>query len=126
MKKEVIHPEGLIRRPFYSHVVKVGNAVHVAGQIARDKEGNLIAPGDFRAQGEKVFENLQIALKAAGAALSNVVSTTTYLTDMANLSVWAELLAKYFGTETPPTATVVVAGLTPGYLVELQVVAVVE
>ena len=105
MKKEVIHPEGLVKRPFFSHVVKVGNTIYVAGQVARDENGNVVGAGDFRAQAERVFENLQLCLKAAGATLSDVVSTTSYFTNMAYSPILAEVTAKYFGEETPPTAT---------------------
>ena len=128
MKKEAIHPEGLFKRPYYSEVVKVGNTIHIAGQVPRDQNGKAVGAGDFRAQAEKVFENLQLALKAAGATLSDVVSTTTYLTNMAYLPVLAEVTPKYFGTEAAPTATVVMVSSLgfPEFLLEIQAVAVVE
>jgi len=79
MKKGAIHPKGLMRRPMYSQVVKAGNTIYISGQVGRDENGKVVGVGDFRTQIEKTFENLQIALKAAGARLSDVVSTTTYL-----------------------------------------------
>ena len=128
MKKEAIHPEGLTRRSTYSHVVKVGNTLYISGQVARDEKGNAVGAGDFRAQIEKVFENLQIALKAAGAALSDVVSTTTYLTNMAYIPIWREVTEKYYGTETPPTSTLLIVSslASAEFLLEIQAIAVVE
>ena len=125
MKKEAIHPEGLIKRPFYSHVVRADNTIYIAGQVARDDKGNVVGVGDFRAQAEKVFENLQLALKAVGATLSDVVSTTCYFTNMAYSPILAEITAKYFGTESPPTATwLMVSSLAlPEFLIEIQAVA---
>ena len=128
MKREDIHPAGLFRRPFYSDVVKAGNTVYIAGQISRDRNGNVVGTGDFRVQAEKVFENLQLALKAVGANLNSLVSTTAYVTNMAYLPILTELAAKYFGTEAPPNLTVVtVSSLAlPEYLLEIQAVAIVE
>ena len=128
MKKEAIHPEGLTRRLTYSHVVKVGNTLYISGQVARDEKGNAVGAGDFRTQIEKVFENLQIALKAAGAALSDVVSTTTYLTNMAYIPIWREVTEKYYGTEAPPTSTLLIVSslASAEFLLEIQAIAVVE
>jgi len=128
MKKEAIHPEGLMRRPMYSQVVRVGNTLYISGQVARDENGNAVGAGDFRTQIEKVFENLQIALNSAGASLSDVVSTTTYLTNMAYVPVWGEVTAKYYGTEAPPTSTVLIISslASADFLLEIQAVAVVE
>jgi len=128
MKKEAIHPEGLTRRSTYSHVVKVGNTLYISGQVARDEKGNVVGAGDFRTQIEKVFENLQTALKAAGATLSDVVSTTTYLTNMAYIPIWREVTEKYYGTETPPTSTLLIVSslASAEFLLEIQAIAVVD
>ena len=128
MKGEAIHPAGLFRRPFYSDVVKAGNTVYIAGQLSRDEKGNVVGAGDFRVQAEKVFENLQLALKAVGANLSKVVSTTAYVTNITYLPILTEIVAKYFGTEAPPNLTVVMVSslALPEYLLEIQAVAVVE
>src|SRR6266700_1682791 len=67
-------PEGVNVRmqqgkPAYSHVVTVngpGKTIYTAGQLARDAEGNIVGPGDMRAQLEQTFKNLDACLKAAG------------------------------------------------------------
>ena len=127
MEKKAIHPKGLMRRTMYSQVVRAGNTLYISGQVARDENGNVVGAGDFRTQIEKVFENLQIALKAAGASLSDVLSTTTYLTHAAYIPIWEEVTTKYYGTESPPTSTLIITSLaSPHFLVEIQAVAVVE
>lgn len=128
MKREAVHPEGLLKRPFYCDVVKAGNTIYIAGQLARDENGNVVGAGDFRAQAEKVFANLQLALKAVGATLSDVVSATAFVTNMAYLPIFTEVVAKYFGTEAPPNLTVVMVSslALPVYLLEMQGIAVVE
>jgi 2-iminobutanoate/2-iminopropanoate deaminase len=61
----------------YSQAVRVetGDAVwiHVSGQIAIDLEGNLVGPGDVRAQTRQVYQNLKAILAANGATFADVV-----------------------------------------------------
>src|SRR5437667_3284219 len=71
-------------RPAYSHVVTVngpGKTIDIAGQLARSLEGNIVGPGDMRAQLEQTFKNLEACLQAAGASWSDVVKTNTYVTN---------------------------------------------
>src|SRR5215471_19709592 len=74
MKIDRIQPAGMNVRtqqgkPAYSHVVTVtgpGKTIYIAGQLARNAEGNIVGPGDMRAQLEQTFKNLDACLKAAG------------------------------------------------------------
>ena len=63
------NPPDLAPPTGYSHVAEVrgGKLVFVAGQVALDQKGALVGPGDYRAQAEQVFRNLERALAAAGA-----------------------------------------------------------
>src|SRR6516162_4284218 len=89
MKIDRIQPTGMNVRiqqgkPAYSHVVTVtgpGKTIYIAGQLARDAEGNIVGPGDMRAQLEQTFKNLDACLKAAGATWADVVKTNTFVTD---------------------------------------------
>ncbi len=81
MPLERIQPHGLQDSPLYTHVIKAGNTVYIAGQIAVDHDGHVVGRGDITAQATKVFENLQIALVAAGAEWSHLVKITIYATD---------------------------------------------
>src|SRR5215510_556351 len=53
----------------YSHVVEVrgGRTLYIAGQVALDKDGNLVGRGDFGSQVKQVFENLKARLEEGGA-----------------------------------------------------------
>jgi enamine deaminase RidA (YjgF/YER057c/UK114 family) len=128
MRKEAIHPKGLIKRPFYSDVVKVGNTIYIAGQVARDENGNVVGIGHFPTQVEKIFENLKLCLEAVGATFDDVVSTTCYLTNMAYKDILTGIMIEYFGTETPPTTTLVmVSSLAfPEFLLEIEAIAAVK
>jgi 2-iminobutanoate/2-iminopropanoate deaminase len=114
----------------YSQAVRVetGDAVwiHVSGQIAIDLEGNLVAPGDVRAQTRQVFENLRAILAANGATFADVVKIGTYLTTLDDLAGMREVRGEYLTAEPPAsTAVQVVALVVPDALIEIDLVAVV-
>jgi reactive intermediate/imine deaminase len=113
----------------YTHVVEVSGAVktvYIAGQIALDKDGNLVGGADMKAQAEQVFKNLQAALAAAGAKFSDVVKMNTYTTDMSQLQAIRDVRARYFGNTAPASTLVQVVHLArPELLLEVEVVAAV-
>jgi enamine deaminase RidA (YjgF/YER057c/UK114 family) len=134
MKRERIQPEGLhIRQAngqaLYSHVVVVEGAhrqIFVAGQLARDKDGNCVGKGDMRRQIEQVGENIKACLEAAGASLADIVKTTTYVTDMDAFFKHADMRMRYFSPAVPTSTTVEVRRLAgPDFLVEIEALAVV-
>ena len=66
MPKEIIAPPDVVPARGYSHAIKAGNTVYVAGQVAWDINGNLVGKGDFEAQARLALENLKRVLEAAG------------------------------------------------------------
>ena len=116
----------------YSHVVSVSGSrtVYVSGQIAIDKDGNVVGPGDLRAQATQVFTNLKAALAAAGATFADVVKQNTYLVNMkpADLPILREVRSQFFAQENPPASTLV--GVTAlameGLLIEVEAIAVLD
>src|SRR6201996_7297068 len=109
LKIERLQPEGMNVRmsagqPSYSHVVTVsgsGKIVYIAGQLARDVDGNCVGVGDMRAQMEQTFKNLDLCLKAAGATWADVVKTNTFVTDFEQFWKCADIRMRYFGVATP-------------------------
>lgn len=128
MPRERIQPEGLLNLPLFTQVVKAGDTVYIAGQIAMDEDGQVVGQGDITAQATKVFENLRTALAAAGADFSHLVKLTIYATDAAYLRPIAEVRRRYLGSPDPVTSTfVAVAGLArPELLVEIEGIAVLD
>ena len=126
MSIERIQPDGLSRPPTYSHVVKAGNTIYIAGQVAQDEQGQIVGRGDITAQAVQIFENLKKALAAAGADFENLVKITVYVTDPRYREALAEVRNRYLGSALPASTLVVVAGLAqPDYLLEIEAVAVV-
>jgi enamine deaminase RidA (YjgF/YER057c/UK114 family) len=79
-----MRPTAAPGQPLYSHVVTVsgtGKIVFIAGQLARDIDGNCVGKGDMRAQMEQTFQNLDRCLRTAGATWADGVKTNTYVTD---------------------------------------------
>ena len=114
----------------YSHVVTVtgpGKTVYVAGQLARDGEGNIVGPGDMRAQMEQTFKNLDLCLKTAGAGWADVVKSNTYVTDYEAFSQHSDVRMRYFGVASPTSTTIQISGLAqPEAMVEIELIAVVS
>jgi 2-iminobutanoate/2-iminopropanoate deaminase len=110
----------------YSQAVKAGNLMFCSGQIPLDpKTGEMVGVGDVRAQAKRVMQNLEAVLKAGGASFASVVKTTIYLQDLADFGAVNEIYGGYFQEAPPARATVQVAGLPRGALVEIDAVAVV-
>lgn len=114
----------------YSHVVTAsGTMVFISGQIALDKEGKIVGPGDMRAQAAQVYENLKAALAAAGATFADVVKQNTYVVGLNAESIAAvrEVRGRYLPDANPPASTLV--GVTAlamdGLLIEIEMVAVI-
>jgi len=135
VKIERTQPKGMNVRmhggkPGYSHVVTVngpGKTIYIAGQLARDAEGNIVGPGDMRAQMEQTFQNLDKCLKAAGATWADVVKTNTFVTDFDEFQKCADVRMRYLGQATPTSTTVGVTRLAgPDFMVEIEAVAVVN
>lgn len=125
---ERINPQGLSTPTGYTHVVSVrgGKTVYVAGQIALDAGGQLVGKGDLAAQTTQVFDNLAIALKAAGATFDNVVKTNYYMRDASQVAVVRGIRSRYFARELPASTLIEVPRLAqPDFLIEIEVVAVV-
>jgi enamine deaminase RidA (YjgF/YER057c/UK114 family) len=114
----------------YSHVVEVkgGRTLYIAGQVAVDKDGNLVGRGDFRAQVKQVFENLKARLEEGGAAFKDVVKLNYYLTDASDVQALRDIRNSYLNTENPPASTLVVVKqlVREEYLIEVEAVAVVS
>jgi enamine deaminase RidA (YjgF/YER057c/UK114 family) len=123
-----INPQGIAKPTGYTHVVKAsgGAFVFIAGQVGLDAQGNIVGPGDFGQQTEQVFQNLDTALKAAGAVFHDVVKMNIYVLDTSQLPVLREIRDRYVNTANPPASTLVAVSrlARPEFLVEIEAVAV--
>ncbi len=108
----------------YSQAVAAGGFVFCSGQIALDPAtGEMVGAGDVRAQARQVMRNLGAVLEAAGASFADVVKTTIFLADLGDFGAVNEIYGSFFPSEPPARATVQVAGLPRGALVEIDATA---
>ncbi len=132
MGKQFFNPANIHKPRGYTHAVAVegGRMVFIAGQVAFDKDGNLVGKGDLRAQADKALENLVAALAAAGATSADVVKMNTYIVNYkpADLAIIREARARIFPGENPPASTLigVQALAVEGLLIEIEAIAAVK
>jgi reactive intermediate/imine deaminase len=104
---------------------RVGDLVIVSGQAAIDENGQIVGAGDFDAQAEQTFRNLQRVLEAGGSSLDRVVKVTIFLTDMSNFPKIVELRGKWFSQPWPADTIVEVTSLAlPELEIEIEAIAV--
>jgi 2-iminobutanoate/2-iminopropanoate deaminase len=108
----------------YSQGVRAGELVFLSGQIPLDPATGQLVAGDITAQTRRVMDNLRAVLSAAECTFADVVRTTIYLADLAHFTQVNEAYGSYLKTPFPARATVQVAALPRGALVEIDAVAV--
>ena len=125
---EHLQPEGMSPNGNrYTHVVKVGPWVMIAGQTASDTDGNVVGVGDPKAQVGQVMKNLRTAVESVGGNFEDIVKTTVYVVGEEHVDAVREARAAY-RPEKPPTSTLVIVSrlARPEFIVEIEAVAYVE
>lgn len=131
MTLECINPKDLPVPQTYSQVVvATGNKmVFIAGQEPEDINGRLVGAGDLATQAHQVFGNLGRALAAAGAQPSQVTRITIYIVNYDRdecLAIIEEARIALFGDHKPADVVLGVATLSPGYLIEVDAIAIID
>lgn len=130
MAHEVINPPQLAVPSGFAHGVKVGDTVHLGGQTAMDKDGQIV-PGGIVEQFHQSFKNVLDTLAEAGGKPSDLVAVTIYLTDIDDYQkngreigrMWREMA----GTVYPAMAGIGVTQLwQKEAMIEIQGIAVIE
>jgi enamine deaminase RidA (YjgF/YER057c/UK114 family) len=130
MSKETnfLNPESLSKPTGYTHVVEArgGRTVYISGQIALDKNGDVVGINDFEAQARQAFQNVGNALEAVGMTFNHVVKLGLFVTDVSHVSTLRRVRDEFVNTQQPPASTLVqVAALVrPELLFEVEAVAV--
>jgi 2-iminobutanoate/2-iminopropanoate deaminase len=126
--RNVIHSDDAPKAigPYSQAIAADGKLLFCSGQIPLDpKSGEMVGASDVRAQAKRVMQNLEAVLKAGGASFAQVVKTTIYLQDLADFGAVNEIYGSFFKEAPPARATVQVAGLPKGALVEIDAIAMI-
>ena len=126
-----IQPADLATPKSYTHVAVAAGSrlVFVAGQVADDAHGNLVGAGDLALQARQAFANVGRALTAAGARPDHVARNTIYVVGHRPeyLPAIAEPRIAVFGDHKPAATLLGVEALAePGYLIEVEAIAVLD
>ena len=124
-KSAIVTPDAPAALGPYSQAIKAGNTVYLSGQIGLEPASGQLVEG-IDAQVARVFDNLNAVAEAAGGTLANAVRITIYLTDLANFGKVNEAMARYCPQPYPARATVGVASLPRGALVEIDAILVLD
>jgi len=126
MPVEFINPSTIHQPTGYTHVVKSGNIVFIAGQVGMDKNGQVVGEGDIEAQTRQTLANLEAAVKAAGGKKEDILSITTYILDRNDLPGLRKARGDFFGDNPPASTLLVISGLArPEFLIEIEARAVI-
>ena len=104
--------------------ILVGDTLYMSGSTAGNPATGDLVPGGLEPEMKQIMSNLGTVLDAAGMSLSDVVSVTVYLADMADYARFNELYRGYFPGGYPTRSTVAVKDLARGARLELTMTAV--
>ncbi len=131
MAHTYINPDAVSKPGAYTHVVSAQGSriVFISGQVAIDKNGNVVGAGDLGKQAEQVFENLKACLASAGATFADVTKMTTFIVSYrpaADRSILGAVRQKYLPAENPPASTLlgVQSLASPDIMIEIEATAV--
>ena len=129
-KNKINSSDFAARMGSYSHGYSVeiddSKLIFTTGQVALDKEGNVISPDNVEEQTRFIYESLNKILQKENASLDDVVKTTVYVTDMNDFSKISKIRNEYFEKSEPASTLVEVSKLVkPECKVEIEVIAIV-
>lgn len=109
----------------YSHVVRIPpgfEQIQISGQIGAGADGSV--PADIEGQAENCWRNLESALAAAGMGVGDLVKTTVYLIDEADLAAYARVRSRHLGDARPASTLIIAKALVrPDWKVEIEAIA---
>ena len=126
-----INPES-VKKPSYSYsngvLIPLGTAdlMFVAGQLAQEIDGTVVAPNDAKAQTKYVFDCISDILADGGMTLNDVVKVQIFITNMVeDFPKISKVRDEIFKTSKPVSTAVEVSRLgVPGCCVEIEVTAI--
>jgi reactive intermediate/imine deaminase len=122
MPRDAPMPSGIsLPRLPYSPVIRSGDHVFTAGQVAHAEDGAIVA-GGIAEQTTQVLANVRACLAAAGCDLDDVQKVNVYLADLADFEAFNAVYREAF-TAPYPARTTVQVGLPAGILIEVEAVA---
>lgn len=127
----LVNPDSLVRPTGFSYGILVsgGRTLYLGGQIAADREGKIVAPGDVVGQYRQVMDNFKAVVEEAGGKMTDIVKMTIYVRDRddykAHLRELGKVHKEFFGSYYPAMALFEVSRFfADDVLVEIDGIAV--
>lgn len=133
MTVKLVHPERVNRVAVHHQVALTqgSRTAYLAGQVSWDTEGNLMGRDDVAAQTQQCYLNIAAALEAVGATPADLAKVTVYVVDLdetraEQFVIGRERAAAALGVQfqQPSTWIGVTSLAAPGYLVEIDAIAI--
>jgi len=129
-----INPDSMYNSLVYgfSHaaVQTSGKTVHLAGQVAWDKDCAIVGGDDLAAQTRQTLANIKTVIEAAGGTIADIVRLRIYVVNHSpdKLGVVLPEVGAFFGEVTPPPNTFlgVQALALPDFLIEIEATAAID
>ena len=109
--------------------VRASEHIFIAGQLSVDRSGAVVGKGNFDAQMQQVFTNIETALTSMQCTFANVVKFTTYLVHAQDIELFMAARKKMFSKlfpngDYPPNTLLVVDRLVQeDFLIEVDTMA---
>lgn len=134
MANNRINPDSMYNSLVYgfSHaaVQTSGKTLHLAGQVAWDKDCAIVGGDDLAAQTRQTLANIKTVVEAAGGTIADIVRLRIYVVNHSpdKLGVVLPEVGAFFGEVTPPPNTFlgVQALALPDFLIEIEATAAID
>ncbi|OAF26416.1 reactive intermediate/imine deaminase [Escherichia coli] len=107
-----------------SQAVKAGETIYLAGQVGFDPHTMQVVSTDFDEQARQAFKNLLSVAEAAGGSDRDIVKLNAYLTDVNMFPRFNAIMSEYFSPPYPARATLGIAALPQGAVIEIEAIMV--
>ena len=96
--------------------------VYISGTASIDNKGQIVAPGDIKAQAQRMLENISVLLEEGNCGWEDVAHMTVYLRDIADHAIISKMMEeRYPGV---PKVIVLAPVCRPGWLIETECMAI--
>ena len=132
MTIERINPTEICKpnKNIYTQVIKTTGSkqIFLAGIVPFDQKQNIIGTRDMQLQVKQVLQNIEHALRSAGANLADVVCINVLTTDVdLYIQEGAPHVINFFGKTKPTPTTFQVSRLVhPDWMVEIEATAIID
>ena len=128
---KLLNPPSLATPNGYSHVAEIDlgtcRMLILSGQVALDKEGNLLGKDDLAKQTDQVFQNIQHIVTNSGGTMKEVVKLSYFIRDVSQIKKVREIRDKYINIQNPPASTLVEVSklFREDILIEIEATAII-